>query len=36
MKIQKVEKLVANLYYKTEYAIHTRNLKKALNLGLVF
>ena len=31
MKIEKVEKLVANLHDKTEYVIHTRNLKQALN-----
>ena len=30
-KIEKVEKLVANLHDKTEYVIHTRNFKKALN-----
>ena len=30
MKIGKVEKLVANLYDKTEYAIHIRNIKQAL------
>ena len=35
MKIEKVEKLVANLYDKTEYIIRIRNLKQALNLGLV-
>ena len=35
MNIQKVEKLVANLYDKTEYVIHIRNLKQALNHGLV-
>ena len=35
MKIEKVEKLVANLYDKTEYVIHKRNLKQALNNGLV-
>ena len=35
MKIEKVEKLVANLYNKTEYVIHIRNLKQALNPGLV-
>ena len=36
MKIQKVEKLVANLNDKTEYVIGIRNLKQALNHGLVF
>ena len=35
MKIRKVEKLVANLYDKTEYVIHIRNLKQELNHGLV-
>ena len=34
MKIEKVEKLVANLH-KTEYVIYTRNLKEALNHELV-
>ena len=34
MKIEKVEKLVANLHYKTEYVIHIRTLKQALNHGL--
>ena len=29
MKIEKVEKLVANLHDKTEYVIHIRNLKQA-------
>ena len=32
MKIEKIEKLVANLHDKTEYV---RNLKQALNHGLV-
>ena len=36
MKIEKVEKLVANLFDKTEYIIHTRNLKQALNHKLGF
>ena len=36
MKIKKVEKIVANLHDKTEYIIHIRNLKQALNHGLVF
>ena len=35
LKIRKVEKLVANLHDKTEYVIHIRNLKLALNHGLV-
>ena len=35
MKILKVEKLVANLHDKTEYVIHIRNLKQALNCGLL-
>ena len=35
MKIEKVPKLVANLSHKEENLIHTRNLKQALNHGLV-
>ena len=35
MKIEKVEKLVANLHEKTEYVIHVRNLKQPLNPILV-
>ena len=35
MKIEKVEKLVANLHDKTEYVIHIRNSKQELNHGLV-
>ena len=35
MKIGKIEKLVANLHGKTEYVIDIRNLKHALNHGLV-
>ena len=31
MKIEKVEKLVANLRDKKVYVIHIRNLKQALN-----
>ena len=31
MKIEKVEKFVANLSDKTEYVTHIRNLKQALN-----
>ena len=34
-KIEKVEKLITNLHDKTEYIIHTRNLKQALNHGLI-
>ena len=30
-----LQKLVANLHDKTEYVIHIRNLKEALNHGLV-
>ena len=35
MNIEKVEKVGANLYDKTEYVIHKRNLKRALNHRLV-
>ena len=35
MKIEKVEKFVANLHDKTKYVIHIRNLKQALHQGLV-
>ena len=35
MKIEKVEKIVANLHNKTEYVIHIRNLKEVLNHGLL-
>ena len=35
IKIEKLEKLVTNLHDKTEYVIHTRNLKEALHSGLV-
>ena len=35
MKIKKIEKLVPNLHDKTEYVINIRNLKQALNHGLV-
>ena len=35
MKIEKVEKLVVNLHDKNEYVIHIRNLKQALDHGLV-
>ena len=35
MKIDGVEKLVPNLYYKKKYVIHIRALKQALGHGLV-
>ena len=35
MKTEKAETLVNNLNDKTEYVIHIRNLKQALNHGLV-
>ena len=36
MKIEKkVEKLVTNILDKTEYVIYIRNLKQALNHGLI-
>ena len=35
MKIEKVEKLVTNLHDKTEYVIHIRNLKQALNNAII-
>ena len=35
MKIEKVEKLVANLHDKTEYVIHLGSLNQALNHELV-
>ena len=35
MKIEKTKKLVTNSYDKTEYFIHLRNLKQALNHGLI-
>ena len=35
MEVEKVEKLAANFHDKTEYVIHKRNLKQALNNGLV-
>ena len=35
MKIEKVEKFVANLHYKTECAKHIRSLKQALDHGLL-
>ena len=35
MKIERVRKLVANLYDKTDYVIHITNLKQALNHRLL-
>ena len=35
MEFEKVEKLLANLYEKTEYVIHIWSLKPVLNDGLV-
>ena len=35
MKIKNVEKLVANLHDKTECFMYIRNLKQALNRGMV-
>ena len=35
MKIEKMEKLLANLNNKKEYVIHIKNLKQTLNHGLV-
>ena len=35
MRIEKVKKLVPNLYNKTEYVIHIKNSKQELNHGLV-
>ena len=35
MKIEKVEKFLANLHDKFECVIHMRNSKQALNHGLV-
>ena len=35
MKLQKVGKLATNLHDKTEYLIPIRNLKQALNQGLI-
>ena len=35
MKIEKVEKVVADLHDKTEYVIHIRNLNQSLIHGLV-
>ena len=35
MKIEKVKKPVTNLHDKTEYVIYIKNLKQALNHGLI-
>ena len=35
-KIEKVEKFIANLNDQTKYAIHIRNLKRALKHGSIF
>ena len=35
MKLEKFEKLLTNLHDKSEDAIHIRNLKQALNHGLI-
>ena len=35
IKIEKVEKLAANLHDKTEYVIHMKNLKQAVNSELL-
>ena len=35
MKVNGVEKLIPNLYYKRKYIIHVRELKQALDHGLV-
>ena len=35
MKIEKVEKFCSTLLDETEYVVHIRNLKQALNHGLV-
>ena len=36
MKIKNYNKLVCNLYDKNNYVAHIRNLKQALNHGLIF
>ena len=35
IELGKVEKLVTNLHNKTEHVVHKRNLKQALNHGLI-
>ena len=36
MKLGKMEKFVTNLHDKTGYVIHIKNLKQALNYGLIW
>ena len=36
MKIENVERILANVHDKAEYVIYIRNLKQTLNHGLVF
>ena len=36
MKTEEFKKRIDNIHGKTEYAIHVRNLKQALNRGLVW
>ena len=35
MKLEKIEKLVANFYDRTEYVTHIRNLKQVLSQVLI-
>ena len=35
MKIEKVKKLVGNIYDKEKYVMHIKALKQALNNGLI-
>lgn len=35
-RLEKVEKLVINTHEKTEYVVHVKSLKQALNHGLIF
>ena len=35
MKLRKIKKLFANLHDKTEYFVHIKSLKQALNHGLI-
>ena len=35
MKLEKMEKLVANFYDRTKYVTHIRNLKQVLSQGLI-